>query len=427
MDSEKAAAAAANAGPKGIGRNPDFLKLWFGQTISELGSRITRDGVPLLAVINLSATPFQMGVLNAMSGLPVLLFSLFAGVWVDRLRRRPVMIVADLCRALLLLTIPLAAVMGWLRIEQLYLIIPLTGILTVLFNVAYHAYLPVLVERENITEGNTRLAISDSAAEIAGPGLAGLLVQTITAPIAILFDALSFLVSVISLSSIRKPEPPPVPVEQYQPVIKEARDGLQAVLRQPVLLALTGAAATGSFFGNFIGVLYGLYAIRELNISPAALGLTVAVGGIGNLVGALAAGRVLRRFGLGATLISMQALGWGITLLIPLAASAPGLVLPLLVASQFGDMFQTIYFINAISLRQAVTPNRLLGRVNASMELMAEGVGPLGALAGGVLGGLIGVQNTLYLAVFGGLLSVLWLVFSPVREMRGMIQLNDLE
>lgn len=406
---------------RGSGRNPDFIKLWLGQTVSELGSRITRDGVPLLAVINLSASPFQMGLLNAMAGLPVLLFSLFAGVWVDRLRRRPVMIAADLGRAALLLTIPLAAVMGWLSIEQLYLIIPLTGVLTVLFNVAYRAYLPVLVDRDELTESNTRLSISDSAAEIAGPGIAGLLVQTITAPVAILFDALSFLVSVASLAAIRKPEPPPVPAGEYQPIIQEAREGLHAVLGQPALRALTGAAATGSFFGSFIGVLYGLYAIRELHISPAALGLTVAVGGVGNLAGAFLAGRMMRKWGLGRTLISMQALGWAITLLIPLAASLPGLALPLLILSQLGDMFHTVYFIHAISLRQVITPNRLLGRVNASMELMAEGVGPLGALTGGLLGGLIGVQATLFVAAFGGLASALWLVFSPIRTMRDIL------
>lgn len=394
------------------------MKLWTGQTISELGSRITRDGVPLLAVINLSATPLQMGMLNAISGVPVLLVSLVAGVWVDRLRRRPVMIIADVGRALLLATIPLAALTGWLSMPQLYITVALVGILTVLFNVAYRAYLPGLVEREHLVEGNARLAISDSAAEVVGPGLAGLLVQILTAPIAILFDAVSFLASVTSLLLIRKPEAPPTPAINYQPILKEAEEGLLAVIHQPVLFALAATAATSSFFGNFIGVLYGLYAIRELHISPAALGLTIAVGGIGNLLGALVAERAMHRFRLGPILIAMTLLGWISTLLIPLAASLPAIALPLLVISQFGDMLGTVYFINAISLRQSITPDRLLGRVNASMELLAEGVGPLGALVGGVLGGLIGVQQTLFVAVLGGSLSVLWLLFSPIRSMR---------
>lgn len=404
-------------------RNLDFQKLWLGQTISEMGSRITRDGLPLLAVINLGATPFQMGILNAIAGLPVLLFSLFAGVWVDRLRRRPLMIAADLGRALLLLTIPLAYLNGWLGMAQLYVIVALTGVLTVLFSVAYRAYLPSLVEQENIVEGNAKLSISDSIAEVAGPGLAGVLVQVLTAPIAIFFDALSFLMSVVSMALIRKPEALPRAQEERQHIAVEAAEGMRAVLKQPVLRALAGAAATGSFFGNFIGVLYGLYAIRTLNISPAALGFTVAAGGVGSLLGALFAQRVERRFGIGTTLIGALLLGWCAALLIPLAAAFPKLALPLLVIAQLGDTLDTIYFINAISLRQSITPGHVLGRVNASMELLAGGVGPLGALVGGALAGLIEVQATLYVAAIGGALSVAWLLMSPIR---GLKSINDL-
>lgn len=404
----------------GLWRSPDFMKLWVGQTISEIGSNITRDGLPLLAVITLGASAAEMGVLSAIASAPVLVISLAAGVWVDRLPRRPLLILTDIGRALLLATIPLAALAGLLNMGQLYLITALTGVLTVLFNIAYPAYLPTLIEREHLLEGNSKLAISSSAAEIAGTGLAGVLVQLITAPIAILFDALSFLVSAFSLVVIRKPEPPLPAVEYRQSMISEAQEGLRTVLQQPVLRALAATATMESFFGNFFGVLYALFAIRTLNISPAALGLTVAVGGASSLAGAMLARRVVERFGLGRTLISMHLSGWLVSLLIPLAGSFPALGLPLLIASQAGDALHTIYSINAISLRQSITHDRMLGRVNASIELLATGIGLLGALLGGVLGSVAGSQATLLIAALGGALSVVWLFFSPIREMQNV-------
>ena len=402
----------------GLWRSPDFIKLWTGQTISTLGTHITAGGLPLLALIPLKSTPFQMGILQAIGSAPVLLFSLVAGVWVDRLRRRPILIAADLGRALILASIPLAAVFGWLNIGQIYVVIALVGILTVLFNSAYRAYLPSLVEQENIVEGNAKLSLSESAAEVVGPGLTGVLVQTITAPIAILFDALSFLVSVISLAAIRKPEPPPAPPGERQSMLLEARQGIRTLIHQPVLLALTAEAATSSFFGNFIGVLYALYAIRMLNLSPAAIGLTIGVGGASSLIGALLAGRAVKRLGLGRMLIGLFFIDKLFSLLIPLAASFPALGLVLLLVSQSGDILGTIYFINSLSLRQSITPPRLQGRVNASIELLTAGVGPLGALAGGFLGQQLGVQATLFIAVFGISLGGLWLLFSPIRRLK---------
>lgn len=399
--------------------HPDFLRLWLGQTVSTLGSHITDGGLPLLAVITLQASPLQMGLLSAIGSAPVLLFSLFAGVWVDRLRRRRLMIIADLGRALILATIPLAAVFGRLGIGQIYLVIALTGILTVVFNTAYRAYLPTLIQPERILEGNSKLAVSDSAAEIIGPGLTGLLVQTITAPIAILFDALSFLVSVISVALIHSPEPP-IASRSTEGVLQEAREGILTVVREPALLALMGSAATRNFFGSMIGVLYALYAIRDLHITPAAMGLTIGLGGASSLVGALLAERFTQRFGLGPTLVGTVLVDAGFVLLIPIAASAAPYGLVLLLVAQAGDIAGTIHSINAISLRQSIAPARLLGRVNASMELLIAGAAPLGALLGGFLGDRIGVQPALFIAVFGIAFSSLWLAFSPIRLMKGM-------
>lgn len=402
---------------RGVLRSPDFLKLWGGQTISALGSHITGGGLPLLAVITLKATSTQMGILSAVSGVPVLLFSLLAGVWVDRLRRRPILIAADIGRALLLATIPLVAMLGWLTIWQIYIVIALNGILTVVFNTAYRAYLPTLVEPDQIVEGNARLAVSESAAEVVGPGLTGLLVQTITAPMAILLDSLSFVVSVISLSAIHKPEPAAASLENRQTLLQEAREGLSMLLQQPVLRTLTAVDATHSFFGNFIGVLYALYAIRVLHISPFWMGVTIGIGGASSLVGALLAERAAQRLGLGRTLLGTVWIEKLFNLAIPLAASFPPFGLVLLILSQMGDILGTIYAINAISLRQAITPSRLLGRVSASMELITAGVGPLGALLGGVLGDKIGVQDTLFVSIAGMTFAGVWLLLSPIRHL----------
>lgn len=374
----------------GLWRQPDFLKLWTGQTISELGSRITRDGLPLAAVLVLGATPAQMGLLTAIGSVAILLASLPAGVWVDRLRRRPIMIWADAGRALLLFTIPLAAFTGHLGIGLLCAVIALTGVLTVLFEAAYEAYLPSLVSRENLLEGNSKLAMSSSLAEVLGPGLAGFLIQAITAPLAILLDSLSFLASIVSLIVIRKPEPPAVAVHERQHLLREMREGLRFVWHEPRLRALALAGATRSFFGSFIGVLYGLYAIRELGLNAAALGITIAMGGLGSLIGAVFSRRVVSRLGVGRALILTLIASGGFTFFI---------------------------MITQTSLRQNLTPDRLLGRVGASIQLLVMGVAPLGALVGGGLAEVSGVRMTLLVASIGIVSAAGWVIFSPLRNL----------
>jgi hypothetical protein len=399
-------------------QHPDFLRLWAGQTVSEIGSRITREGLPLLAVITLGATPLQMGLLSAAGSAPVIFFSLFAGVWVDRLRRKPVLMLSDLGRALLLASIPLAALLGVLGMGQLYLVAGLVGILSVSFDVAYQAYLPGLVARDNILEGNSRLALSGAFAELAGPGLTGVLVQALTAPVAILLDAGSFLVSVGSLALIRQPEAPPAALEDRQPVGVELKEGLLAVWRHPLLRAFALSTATRSFFGEMIGVLYALYAIRVLGLGPALLGLAIAFGGASDILGTLLARWAVRRLGLGAVLLGAYALSALAAFLIPLAHGSVWAAEGFLIGAQLlGDGLFTIYAINELSLRQQVTPDRLLGRTNASLQLLQGGIGPLGALAAGILAQGIGVRATLYVAAAGMLVSAMWLVFSPVRGM----------
>ena len=397
--------------------NRNFGLLWGGQTISEFGSRITREGIPLAANLVLRATPVQMGLLAATGALPVLLVSLFAGVWVDRLRRRPLLIVADLARAVLLLSIPLAAVLGLLRIEQLYLVAALVGVLTVLFEVANQSFLPGLVAHEQIVEANSKLSASSSLAEIGGPALAGVLVQAITAPLAILFDALSFLVSALFAGFIHVPEAQPSLAQERQNLWREMQTGLRLLLGNPVLRAITLSTGTSNFFGGAFAALYGLFLIRELTVTPALYGVLVTFGGIGAFVGAFAASRFVRRIGLGRTLIGAMLLDGAASLLTPLAGGSHIVIIAMLITSQLvGDFGSEVYSINAVSLRQSIIPNHLLGRVNASAQFLTNGIWPLGAILAGLLSETIGMRYTLLIgAGLGFLFSSAWLLFSPLR------------
>jgi MFS family permease len=276
---------------KGLWTNPDFVKIWAGQTISHMGNGITGIALPLTAVLVLSATPAQMGILSAFSGASVLVFGILAGVWVDRLRRRPILIVADLGRAILLATIPLAALIGVLHLTQLFIVAALVGILTVFFNVANQSFLPSLVPQEQIVEANSKLAMSVSLAEIGGPALAGPLVQLIGAPLAILCDAVSFLVSTLSIGLIRMRELPPVPSKSRQSIWRESIDGLRMIREHELLRSLAISTILFEFFGNFIATLYVLYIVRELHLPPIIIGFLIATGGVSAFIGTLVAQR----------------------------------------------------------------------------------------------------------------------------------------
>ena len=402
----------------GLWRHPDFLKLWAGQTISTFGSLVSRFALPVTAILILRATPLQITLLSVAELAPGLLVSFFAGAWVDRLRRRPILIAADLGRAVLLGTIPGAALLGILHIEQLYLVALAVSILTVFFDVAYRSYLPSLVRREEVLEGNSKLQASNSVAEVAGFGLAGVLVQALTAPVAILTDALSFLVSAFSVVIIRKPEPPSAPAGEQANAWREIGQGIRLLLGNPVLRAIAATTGTFNLFRSLFGVVIMLYFIRELHLEPVVMGPLFALGGVSAFFGAVLAGWFTRRWGVGRTLIGGLLLGGFLSLLIPLAGGPLLLVLVLLAIPQlFGDGADTIYEINQLSLTQTMIPDRLQGRMNASIRFIEWTAMLLGLLVGGLLGQTVGLRATLLVGAIGGLLSALWLVFSPVRKL----------
>ncbi|MEO8371514.1 MAG: MFS transporter [Candidatus Solibacter sp.] len=406
----------------GLTRNRDFLKLWSGQAISKIGSAITSIGIPLAAATVLGATPWQMGVLTGASGAGVLVFGLFAGAWADRIRRRPIMIAADLGRAALLATIPLAAMLHQLGMPQLYVVATLAGALTVVFDTSYQAYIPSLVGRGELVEANSKLALTGSIADVTGPGLTGLLVQLITAPIAILIDAGSFLLSAVSLWAIRSPEPLPSPPDAgaSPDILREIAEGLRAAWRNDVLRALLLRAGLGAFSLGFIGGLYFLFAIRDLHLTAISLGIVVSVGGASSLLGALVAERVQLRFGVGRALIGAAWLTAASMVLVPLARGPVVVSAAFLIASQLGDMAWPVYMITETSLMQSITPDHLLGRVSSAVHLLFQGAVPLGAVAGGALAEVIGIRATMFAGSFFYLLVTLWFTFSAVRDVREM-------
>jgi predicted MFS family arabinose efflux permease len=402
----------------GLWRQTDFLRLWLGQTISEFGSTVTREALPLTALLLLNASPFQLGALAAIGSAPVLLVGLFAGAWLDRVRRRPVMIAADLSRAVLLLAIPIAAILGQLRLEHLFVVAPAVGILTVFFAVAHQSYVPTLVSRPYLMEANSKLGVSSSLAEVTAPGTAGVLVQILSAPLTLLIDAASFVASGILILTIRQSEATPTPSPGPTSPWREIGEGIRFVLDNRILRAFAARSVTASFFGNFFAALYAIYCIRTLGLTPALLGLTVAAGGAGGLIGAVIAERLVGRLGIGRTIVAALIVGDAIGWLIPLAGGPIYLATALMILAQLaGDGISSIFEIASLSVRQTITPDHFLGRVNSAMYVLGSGIGPFGALVGGALGSAIGIREAVVVAVLGGGLGGLWVIFSPVRTL----------
>lgn len=410
--------------PKGgLWRHPDFLKLWSAETISQFGSTIDDIAFALVAILVLDASAFEVAALGTVLFLPFILFTLPAGVWVDRLPRRPILIVGDFGRAALYATVPIAYVADVLTLWQLYVVGFLVGTFQVFFDVAYQSYLPALVEREQIVEGNSKLEISRSAAQISGPGLGGILVEILTAPYAVLVDALSFVASGAFLLGIRKPEPKPEPTTvngRKAGMRHELKEGLRFVLGNPNLRAQAGCTATSNLFSSVAFSILLVYAVRDLELTPGVIGVIFSLGALGSMGAALTATRISRRFGIGPTTIVMAALFGPAMLLVAFAPQGNGAI-PFFVAAQLVFGFTVVvYNIVQVSYRQAICPPRLQGRMNSVMRFIVWGTIPIGTLVGGTLGSTIGLRETIVVGAIGGGLAVLWIVFSPQRHLREM-------
>jgi len=412
----------------GLLHEPGFRGLWLAQSVSQLGTQVTLLAMPLVAILTLGATPLEVGILTAVDFLPFLLFTLPAGVWVDRLPTRRILVAADIGRAFVLAAVPAAYLAGILEMWQLYVVGFLAGTLTVFFDVGYQAFLPVLVPRDRLGEGNSRLEVSRSVAQVIGPGLAGVLVGVLTAPIAILVDALSFLGSAGFLRRIPDDAVRAQPrAEGPRPgFLHEIAEGLRYFAGNPYLRVTAAAVTVLNFAGQIGFAIYLVFVVRDLGLSPTAIGLTVAIGGIGTIVGAATAQGVARRIGVGPALMLACSLFTVATLLVAVApAAAP---IPFLIASGLiqgpGVMLINV---NALSLRQAVTPDHLLGRVNATGRWIAWGTIPLGALVGGILATAIGLRETIAISSAGCLVAFSILAISPLRTLREIPALREPE
>ncbi|MDB5444455.1 MAG: transporter, partial [Phenylobacterium sp.] len=362
-------------------RQGDFRRLWAAQAVSDFGARITRDGLPMMAVLALAASPAQLGLLAALAGAPALLVGLSAGGLVDRSRRRTLLIAADLVRAAVLVTLPLAAWLRVLGLGQVFAAAALVAAASALFDIADHAYLPSLVGRDRLTEANARIGATESLAEMGGPALAGLLFQWLTAPFAVAVNAATYLVSAAFLARIASRESRPEPQPRARRWLDGVRTGAAAAWREPVVRPLLGLAIGSSLFGGIFSALYIVFALRTLGLTPALLGVTIATGGAGALAGSLMAQPLARAIGAGPAILASALAASASALLIPL--SPPG-VLPamtsLIAAQLLGDSFGVVTLILAVSLRQSRLPVELLGRTGAAFQAAAGAAAVAGAL-----------------------------------------------
>ena len=400
-----------------VWRDRDFARLWAATTVSMLGSFVTRTALPFAAILVLGAGAGEVAILRGAELAAGLVVGLFAGVWVDRLRRRPILIWADLGRALLLGSIPVAFALGGLTLLHLVLVALGAAVLTTFFDAADRAYLPTVIGRDRLIEANSTLTGSSAAAEFVGFGIGGWLIQLLTAPIAIALDALSFIVSALFLRSIRREEPAAPPTVDREPVLREIREGLALTLGDPVLrpLALADAAIAG-FWGVF-GAVYLVFA-TDLGFPPGVIGLIAAIGGLTSLVGAAVAGRAVRRLGVGRFFIGAAVLVTIGNAFIALAPDAMLVGLACLVAQQIlSDSSMTAFDVVSVSIRQATVEDRLLGRVAASYHVLAMAAMLVGTALGGIVAEVVGVRAALVVAALGGVGAILILWFSAIRRM----------
>jgi MFS family permease len=410
------------AGPRGLRllRQPGFRRFLVGQTISYVGEGVTELAMPLAAVLILGATAQQMGFLSAASHLPFILVGLLAGVWVDRLRRRPILIACDLACAGAILSIPLAFALGRLVIEHLYVVAFVIGFAHVISTVASQSFVPSLVGRDDLLEANSQLEVSNSIALMAGPSLGGALIQALTAPFALVVDGLSYLASALLLGSIRVDEPAPLPPEARPSTVAQVAEGLRLVARHPVLRALAATGFIHNAFARFVDALLVLYAVRELRVEPLALGLVLAAVGPGALLGAVAARPLAERIGVGPVIVLGQFLTGVSRLLLVAAGGPPLLVVGLLALSNATLGFARVTFnVTQVSLRLALTEDRMHGRVNATMRFVMWTITPVSAVLGGYLATTaLGLRGTLLIAAIGAFAAVVPLLVRPLRTLR---------
>jgi len=395
-------------GPLGpLGRHRDFVHLWAAQSVSAFGSRITRTALPVIAILLVTADPVQLAILGALEVIPGVVVGLFAGGFIDRHAKRPVLVWSDIARAVLVFSIPLAAWVGHLGIEQLYVVAALVGGFSALFRLADNAYLPVLIGREHLVDGNSKLQATDSVAEIGGPGLAGVLIQFLTAPVTMVIDAFSYVVSAVLLRRIRTAEPPQTVSVATPTLIEDIRIGARAGFGHSIVGPTFWSFAVGDLANGFFMALYMLYALQTLAIDVATIGIVISLGGVSALAGAFVASAVSRALGLGRAMILTLAVGKMAGMFVAFASVEPRFAVACLSASQLlGDGAMVAFLILANSYRQAVLPLDVMARANGLLQVMTGVLMPLGALMAGLLAKATSVTFAVWTGCVIGLFAV---------------------
>lgn len=445
--------APPTAPRRSLFRHPNYARLWTAATVSLFGTQVSQIAIPFFAAFILNASPGQVGLLVTIEFLPFLLFTLPAGVWVDRFPKKRILVIGDLGRAAMLVSIPVAFAFNALTIWQLYVVGFVNGLMTVFFDVADQSYLPTILERDELVEGNAKLQISQSSAQILGQPFGGGIVSLLSAPVAVLIDAVSYVISAGLILSIRErvrgvaeqirpsdrgtslaateaDEVAPSPAAAASMAVEgrtsaepgggmrqQIMDGLRFILRHEYLGNIAATTASSNLFGNIAFAIFPVYVYRVLELSPAAVGTIGGIGGAGVLLGALLANRVQMRLGVGRTIILTAASVGPIGLLVPLSTPETGFVL-IATALFLGGVLNVIYNVSQVSLRQAITPEHFLGRMNATMRFLVWGTIPIGSLIGAGLSEVIGVRPTIWVGALLSFLPVLPVFFSPVRRIR---------
>ncbi|MGI8578274.1 MAG: MFS transporter [Nocardioidaceae bacterium] len=411
--------AAAVERPASLWKHRGFTAFWAGETVSQFGDRVTELALPLIAVVTLTATSTQVGLLTAAVWVPNLL-SLLVGSWVDQLtHKKSVLVTADLVRAATLVSLPVAHWFGVVTLGQLFAVALLSGAGQVLFSTAYPSFFVGLVERSQYIDANSKLNTSRSASFVAGPAVGGFLIQVLTAPVAVLVDSLSFVVSAILIGKVRVVAT--APEKTGTSLLANARAGLSYVLREPYLRAGLGCVTTVNFFSFLATALIVLFASRTLGLPAGMIGLAFGVGAVGGLVGAVLAPRLSRRFGVGPMIVAGAILFPAPTAAIAFAGGSRWVAAAVLAGAELVSSVGVMLLdINLNSVKTAVIPDRLRSRVAGTFGTINYGVRPLGAVVGGVLGGWVGLRPTLILAAIGGSLCFLWLLPSPIPRLRSL-------
>jgi MFS family permease len=416
--------ARASEPSDSLWRHTDFTKLWVGQSVSILGSEMTKLALPLTAILTLDAAASQIGLLSAFQSASALALMLFAGVVVDRFRRRRLMIATDLMRALLIGIVPVLAFAGMLRMEVLYAVAFGVGSLTIMFDIAYSSYVPSIVTSRDLIAANSRLRASESLGTIFGASVGGMVVSVFRPAAALLADAVSFVVSALALASIRAPEPMPERPEggggnPARRFLREVGEGIGPNYRSPYLRPLTYNSAAANIVSQVILTLFILYATRDLDLSPVWIGVIYSAGGVGGVAGALACNYAVRKLGFGRAVVGAMVLFHFSLPLTPLIRGPESVVVPLLAVVWFLAVFGVVLSnIGQGTLRQVVIPDRLRGRVMAAHRLLAYGTLPLGALAAGYLGEAIGLYDTIVIASIVLPFTLYWILTSPIPKLK---------